>query len=95
VVTAGEYEICTNSNAGSRITIDGQEAVASPGMHAPEHTCNHIMITPGEHLVEVKYFENGRSAALVVSYSGPDTQGREYLMPSVWHDVERCGPAPA
>lgn len=35
--------------------------------------------------------ENGGGAAITVHYSGPDTLGKEILMPSGWHSAGSCG----
>lgn len=88
-------QICTNSDDGSRVLVDGTEAAAAPGLHPPEKKCGDpLRLEAGYHPVVVDFFENGRGATIVVSYSGPDTEDKEYLMPSVWHDTEQCGPAP-
>jgi len=90
----GKYKVCTSSDDGSRLLIDKRKVVDNGGLHGTRKRCNDVTLSPGDHFTAVDFFENGGGASITVQYSGPDTGGREKLMPSVWHNPHKCGPAP-
>jgi len=91
----GNYRVCTSSDDGSRLLIDGKVAVNNGGLHGTRKRCSRRHLSAGDHVTVVDFFENGGGASIKVQYSGPDTSGRERLMPSVWHNPKKCGPARA
>jgi hypothetical protein len=85
---AGEYTVCTLSDDGSHVYVDGAQVAAAPGLHPPVRNCGTVPLSAGGHDVKVEFFENGGGAAIKVTYSGPDTKGQEVLMPSASHQCE-------
>lgn len=91
---SGEYTVCTSSDDGSHMYVDGEEAVDNGGLHGTRQKCGKIALSTGDHRVRITFFENGGGASITVLYSGPDTDGKEVYMPSAWHDEDTCGENP-
>ncbi len=53
----GNYEFCVTSDDGSKLLVNGQVVVDNDGTHNPVTECGWIYLEPGEHIIEVQYFE--------------------------------------
>jgi hypothetical protein len=71
IATAGEYTFCTGSNDGSRLFVNSQEIVSNDFPHGYQEEAGRIFLDPGEHLIEVRYFQKGGGQDLFVYYQGP------------------------
>lgn len=75
VTTAGTYDFSTSSDDGSKLFVDGVEIVDNDGLHGLVTANGSTTLTPGEHLVEIIYFESGGGDSMSATISGPDTGG--------------------
>ncbi|MEP3440976.1 MAG: Hint domain-containing protein [Sulfitobacter sp.] len=73
VTTGGTYTFSTSSDDGSKVFINGVEVVDNDGLHGTATASGSITLPPGEHLVEIIYFENNGGNTLSGTISGPDT----------------------
>lgn len=73
ISTAGNYMLCTNSDDGSTLSIDGTLVVDNGGLHAPLQMCASRLLAAGKHSLLADLFENFGQTAMQVYYSGPDT----------------------
>ena len=82
VETGGVYSFRISSDDGSELFINGEPVVNFDGLHAYQSETGEIKLPPGEHSVEVRYFENHGHAGLKLEYEGPDTSGFETVKAS-------------
>ena len=75
VTSGGTYDFDLTSDDGSILFINGVEVVNNDGLHASQTASGSVSLPPGEHVVEVLYFENGGGEVLSLDMSGPDTGG--------------------
>ncbi|MEO0773115.1 MAG: Hint domain-containing protein [Pseudomonadota bacterium] len=73
VTEGGDYTFETNSDDGSKLFINGVEVVGNDGHHAPETQSGTITLPPGDHIVEIIFYENNGGNVLSSTISGPDT----------------------
>ena len=73
VTAAGTYDFALSSDDGSRLFIDGVEIIDNDGLHGVVTVNGSTTLAPGEHLIEVIFFENGGGDSLALTVSGPDT----------------------
>src|SRR6266850_7712741 len=78
----GNYTFYTDSDDGSRLSLDGQLVVQNDGIHGPTEQKGSIDLKGGEHPILVTFLNEGSGASLKVSYSGPGISKRE-IPPSV------------
>jgi hypothetical protein len=71
IETAGTYTFYTNSDDGSKLSINGTLLVDNDGLHGPIEASGTISLGPGRHAIQVDYFEATGGALLEVSYEGP------------------------
>lgn len=67
----GSYTFYTNSDAGSRLILDGEIVVDNDGDHALRERSGVVELTEGMHPMEIHYFETEGESALEVSWEGP------------------------
>ena len=67
----GLYRFATNSDDGSRLSIDGQVVVNNDGLHPPVLQQGSISLTAGTHSVVVEFFERNGGEVLDVTYAPP------------------------
>ena len=75
VTTGGTYTFSTSSDDGSKVFINGVEVVDNDGLHGTATASGTITLPPGDHLIEIIYFENNGGNTLSGTISGPDTGG--------------------
>eukprot|EP00960_Hanusia_phi_P059559 764214-Hanusia_phi.AAC.1 len=73
----GRYSICTTSDDGSAIYLEGNEIANDDGLHGGEKQCGSVELKRGNHNIRVVGFQHYGGAMEVVTYSGPDTFGHE------------------
>ena len=71
IETDGLYTFYTNSDDGSKLTIDGTLVVNNDGLHGPVEASGTIGLGTGRHAIQVDYFESTGGAVLEASYEGP------------------------
>jgi len=83
VTSAGTYDFNLLGDDGTRLYIDGVLIVDHDGIHGATTVSGSTTLTPGEHLVEIVYFEAGGGQELGLTLSGPDTGGSTVSLESV------------
>lgn len=68
---AGSYTFATESDDGSRLSIDGKPVVNNGGSHGMEKKSGTIELTPGDHAIVVEYFQGGGGAGMKVFWKAP------------------------
>ena len=80
VPSSGLYAFTLNSDAGSKLYIDGQLVVNNDGLHSPTDLSGWVGLQAGYHALNVQYFCDTQSAlfgsstyfdTLSLSYEGP------------------------
>ena len=77
IIQAGEYQFYCLSNDGSQVFINNSLVVDNDGGHLAIEKSGKISLTPGRHLIVVKYFQTGGGKELKVSYQGPGIEKME------------------
>ena len=73
---SGIYTFYTTSDDGSLLSVDGSQVVDNDGDHGMLLKSGVKALVAGkQYKVEVRYFQKGQGAGLIVQYSGPD-QGK-------------------
>ncbi len=67
----GSYEFFIGSDDGSKIWIDGSLVVDNDGLHGYRVRSNSVLLTEGEHDIEVWFFEKHGGDNLTVKWTGP------------------------
>ncbi|MCB9845067.1 MAG: hypothetical protein H6811_03655 [Phycisphaeraceae bacterium] len=78
---AGLWQFSLGSDEGARLWIDGQLVVNDGDPHSFRWSSGSIELTPGEHTIEIHYFERRYSAGLVATWQGP-SDAYESVIPS-------------
>jgi alpha-L-rhamnosidase len=74
---AGEYLFYCLSNDGSQVFVNNSLVVDNDGGHLSIEESGEITLSPGNHLIVVKYFQTGGGKELKVSYEGPGFEKME------------------
>ena len=80
VEQGGSYTINMASDDGSMLFIDGAPVLDNDGLHSTRTRTVTLDLDEGAHDIEVRYFENGGSQTLQLTWSGPDTGGVNQLI---------------
>lgn len=75
VASSGSYTFTTTSDDGSRIFVNGTLVVDNDGHHTAETETGTITLGPGDHVVEIIFYENNGANVLTGTISGPDSGG--------------------
>ncbi|MGM0740504.1 MAG: G8 domain-containing protein [Pseudomonadota bacterium] len=75
VEKAGAYTFYLTSDDGSALYIDGVRVIDNDNPHGDVLEVVELNLEPGDHSIEVRYFENGGEQTLELDWSGPDTDG--------------------
>jgi len=75
VTTGGTYTFSISSDDGSKLFVNGVEVIDNDGLQAVNTETGTISLPPGDHTIEIIYFENGGLQELSGTISGPDTGG--------------------
>ena len=57
IVPVGKSQLCTYSDDGSRVYVDGVKFVDNDGRHGPMEVCSHQYLSPGIHYIQILYFQ--------------------------------------
>jgi hypothetical protein len=69
VLTKGKYKVCTKSDDGSKLYVNGNMVVNNDGLHGPEQRCGDVDLGEGRHLVTAVGFQRGGGAYMDITYS--------------------------
>jgi len=78
----GEYTFYINSNDGGRLYIDDYLLLNNDGLHGMTEVSKTIKLKAGLHPISVKYFQEGGSNGLEVSWQSPGFE-KQIIPPSV------------
>ncbi|MEL6751712.1 MAG: PQQ-dependent sugar dehydrogenase, partial [Pseudomonadota bacterium] len=67
----GAHTFYLTSDDGSQLFIDGQRVINNDGVHGDVLLTANVDLDPGEHTIEIRYFERGGLATLDLDWSGP------------------------
>jgi hypothetical protein len=67
----GTYTFSTESDDGSRLSIDGKAVVENGGLHPMEEKSGPVELKAGDHALVLDFFENGGGAGCKLSWEGP------------------------
>lgn len=76
----GKYTFQTKSDDGSRLWINDKRIVNNWGLHGAKTKKGIINLKEGYHQFKAVMFENDGGAAMIVKYSGPDTDDKLALV---------------
>lgn len=82
IVKPGLYEVCTESDDGSRLWIDTNMIVENGGPHGRVTKCVNVMLTTGDHAIDADFFNGYGPLWMEATYKGPDTEEKKMLMPA-------------
>ncbi|KAL9139636.1 PA14 domain hypothetical carbohydrate binding [Amphidinium carterae] len=82
ITTGGVYTLELRSDDGSVLMLDGAVVIDNDGLHGMRTKTVDLELSAGDHPLVVKFFENGGIAGAIFSYSGPDTNDEEVVVPS-------------
>src|SRR5262245_5195940 len=71
VEKAGRTQFWTESDDGSRLTIDGKVVVDNPGQHPMTEKTGAAELSAGDHEVKIEYFQGGGGAGIQVYWQPP------------------------
>jgi cytochrome c len=92
VPTTGSYTFYSESDDGSRISIDGKTVVENWGVHPATEKRGVTKLSAGAHSIEVLYFDGGGEISLKVSWRGPNIPKQEIPATVLSHSGEAMRP---
>ena len=85
VETAGKTQFWTESDDGSRLTIDGKVVVDNGGNHPMSLKAGVAELTAGDHELKLEYFQVGGGAGCKLSWGLPDGPRHAIPAKSLFH----------
>jgi hypothetical protein len=82
ITKPGLYDVCTDSDDGSRLWIDTNMVVENGGQHGRRTKCVSVMLTEGEHVIDADFFNSWGPLWMEATYKGPDTDNQVKLLPA-------------
>ena len=73
IVNPGEYSFRLVSDDGSRLFIDGKTIIDNDGTHATQSASGNIILTSGQHSIDVDYFQGSGDVALQLFWTPPES----------------------
>ncbi|MCY3023148.1 MAG: PA14 domain-containing protein [Planctomycetota bacterium] len=64
----GKYKFFTNSDDGSKLSIDGKVVVDNDGDHGMEEKEGEVELKAGNHDIKIEFYENGGGAGCIASW---------------------------
>lgn len=81
VVEEGEYDLCLNSDDGSKLFLEDTLVVDNDGIHGPKEACELVYLEPGEYVLRVEYFQGPRTQIALQFFWSKDG-GEKVIVPS-------------
>lgn len=85
VAQDGLYTIYLTTNDGGRLFIDGYLLINNDGLHPLTEIYRPVALKAGLHPVSVKYFQEGGTNGLVVSWKGPGIEKQQIPAAVLFH----------
>jgi hypothetical protein len=82
----GLYTFYLATNDGGRLYIDDRVIINNDGLHPLAEVYKPIALKAGLHPISVKYFQEGGSNGLVVSWQGPGIEKEEIPAEALFHE---------
>ncbi|HSI32353.1 MAG TPA: autotransporter-associated beta strand repeat-containing protein, partial [Tepidisphaeraceae bacterium] len=83
ITQGGDYTFFSSSDDGSVLYVDGVMVVNNDLNHGDREYSGAVSLTPGKHLITLKYAQGSTGAALKLNYQGPDTADVKTVIGSV------------
>ncbi len=83
----GIYTFFTESDDGTRLSINGKPIVFNDGIHGMNEQYGKIALKAGHHLISVEYFQKLYGLGLEVSYAGPGISKKQIPASVLFHSV--------
>jgi hypothetical protein len=80
VAKAGSYQFTTESDDGSRLSIDGKQVVDNGGVHPMDKKSGTVELTAGDHQLVLEYIQGGGEAGCRLLWTPPG--GSEVTVPA-------------
>ena len=80
VKLAGAYNLCVNSDDGTKLYVNFGLMVNNDGGHGMVLRCKDVQLAAGPHLIYMEGFNGGGPLGVEMTYSGPDTGGQTAFM---------------
>jgi hypothetical protein len=81
----GLYTFSVNSNDGSQLLIGSKLVVDNDGLHTATKVGGFAALKAGLHPIEVRYFQEGGTTQLIVTYDGPGITERPVEPSRLFH----------
>ena len=81
IVDEGEYNLCLNSDDGSRLLLEDQLVVDNDGTHSTREKCELVFLPPGEYKLQIDYFQGPRHQ-IALQFSWAKDGGDKQIVPS-------------
>ncbi len=81
VVEGGEYDLCLNSDDGSKLYLEDTLVVDNDGVHSSQEACELVYLEPGEYLLRIEYFQGPRNQIALEFFWAKDG-GEKVIVPS-------------
>ncbi|MBI3854431.1 MAG: hypothetical protein HY293_01935 [Planctomycetes bacterium] len=85
VEKAGKTPFWTESDDGSRLTIDGKVVIENGGQHPMTEKAGAAELTAGDHDLKIEYFQIGGGAGVQVSWLPPDGKRQPISPKALFH----------
>ena len=81
----GDYTLYLATNDGGRLYIDGYMLLNNDGLHPVVEVNKPVSLIAGLHPISVKYFQEGGTNGLIVSWQGPGLEKQEIPASVLFH----------
>jgi hypothetical protein len=78
VTLPGSYDFRLISDDGARVRVNNVHLVSNDGIHEATEKFGSVNLAPGQHTVEVEYFQADKNVALQLLVTGPDGKERVF-----------------
>lgn len=83
ITEEAEYNLCLNSDDGSKLLLEGTAVVDNDGTHATKEVCSLVYLAAGEYQLEVQYFQGPRTEIAMQLLWEKNGGGKEAVPESV------------
>ena len=80
VEEGGRYTFYLTSDDGSALYVDGVQVIDNDGLHGTMGRRVRLDLDPGEHDIELRYFERDGEQSLRLEWRGPDSNNRKVVL---------------
>jgi hypothetical protein len=74
---AWRYTFLVNVDDGARLRIDGKDVIVDDGIHPPQVSLGTVLLTPGEHTIELVAYDDSGFARVELGYAVGETRKLE------------------